>query len=185
MEALVAAAAVLAPIPAAVPPLCSRLSTEERWAIVALYKDGRSTSYIARRVQCKRHTVTHVLLRYGATGSPGPGSGSRSGRPRATTEDEDLEIAVTARIERFTTPRRVRRQLQLDVSPRTVDRRMQEAGLFGRVAQHKRDYTPVQVQKRFAFANGYKDNSVEWWSKVLFSDEKCFYGKGFCGRTRT
>jgi hypothetical protein len=24
---------------------------------------------------------------------------------------------------------------------------------------------------------------VQQWSKVLFSDEKCFYGKGFCGRT--
>ena len=181
MEALIAAAAAIAPIPAAAPPLCSRLSTEERWAIVALHKDGRSNSYIARRVQCKRHTVAHVLLRYGATGTPG--SGSRSGRPRATTENDDIDIALTARVERFTTPRRIKRQLQLDVSTRTIDRRLQEAGLFGRVAQHKRDYTPAQVQKRFAFADGYKDKDTAWWSKVLFSDEKWFYGKGFCGQT--
>ena len=182
MDALAAAAAAVAPVPeVVVPPLCSRLSTEERWTVVALHKDGRSNSYIARRVPCHRDTVAHILLRYGVTGVPG--SGSRSGRPRATTEDEDIDIALTARVERFTSPRRIRRQLQLDVSPRTIDRRLREAGLFGRVAQHKRDYTAAQVQQRFAFADGYKDKTVEWWSKVLFSDEKCFYGKGFCGQT--
>jgi hypothetical protein len=70
----------------------------------------------------------------------------------------------------------------LDCSPRTVDRRLQEVGLFGRVARHKRDYSPAELRKRLSFAEGYKDWTVEQWSKVLFSDEKCFYGKGFCGR---
>ena len=185
MDALAAAAAAVAPLPPVVPPrpvpLTARLSTEERWTVVALHKDGRSNSYISRRVSCHRDTVANVLQRYHATGTPG--SGARSGRPRATTAEEDLNIAVTARVERFTSPRRVKRQLALDVSPRTVDRRLQEAGLFGRVARHKRDYTPAQVQKRFAFADGYKHWTVDQWSKVLFSDEKCFYGKGFCGQT--
>ena len=184
LAAAAAAAAAVAVVPAPPAPhddRSTRLSTEQRWTIVALDKENWSDCRIARRVGCHRVTVREVLLRYAATGSPG--SGSRSGRPRVTTENDDLDIAVTARIERFTTPRRIRRQLQLDVSPRTVDRRLQEAGLFGRVAQHKRDFTPAQVQKRFAFADGYKDNSVDWWSKVLFSDEKCFYGKGFCGQT--
>ena len=185
MDDLLAAVAAAAPVdePDREPraPLSQRLSTEERWTIVALHKDGRNNSYIARHIHCNWRTVVAVLYRYRATGSPG--SGSRSGRPRATTAEEDLNIAVTARVERFTSPRRVRRQLALDVSPRTVDRRMQEAGLFGRVARHKRDYTPAQVQKRFAFADGYKHWTVDQWSKVLFSDEKCFYGKGFCGQT--
>ena len=57
---------------------------------------------------------------------------------------------------------------------------MQEARLFGRVARHKRDYKPAEIRSRLSFANGYKDKD---WSRVLFSDEKCFYGKGFCGQT--
>lgn len=122
-----------------------------------------------------------MLLRYGETGTPG--SGARSGRPRATTFADDVNITVTARVERFTSPRRIRRQLALDVSPRTIDRRLQEAGLFGRIARHKRDYTEAQLLKRLAFAEGYKDWTYAQWSKVLFSDEKIFWGKGFCGQT--
>jgi hypothetical protein len=38
------------------------------------------------------------------------------------------------------------------------------------------------VRKRLAIAEGYKNWTKEQWEKVLFSDEKCFYGKGFCGR---
>ena len=46
-------------------------------------------------------------------------------------------IAIHARVEKFTSPMQCRRVLDFsaaDVSPRTIDRRMQEAGLFGRVA---------------------------------------------------
>ena len=157
-----------------------RLTLLQRYSIVALRNDGRKPPYIARHLKCNVKTVRAVLRRFRDTGIPG--SGSRSGRPRATTADEDLEIAVTARVERFTSPRRVKRQLQLDVSPRTIDRRMQEAGLFGRVARHKRDYTEAQIRTRLSFAHGYADKDVDWWSKVLFSDEKIFWGKGFCGR---
>lgn len=91
-------------------------------------------------------------------------------------------IELTARIDKFTSPRQIVRQLFLDASPRTVDRRLQEVGLFGRVARHKRDYTPAEVRQRLAFAEGYGGYSKEWWERVIFSDEKTFYGKGFCGR---
>ena len=50
-------------------------------------------------------------------------------------------MAVVARIDKFTSPRQIRRKLELDVSARTIDRRLQEAGLFGRarVARHQRE----------------------------------------------
>jgi hypothetical protein len=51
-----------------------------------------------------------------------------------------------------------------------------------RVARHKRDYSAAEINKRLSFARGYGDWSVDQWAQVLFSDEKCFYGKGFCGR---
>jgi len=64
----------------------------------------------------------------------------------------------------------------------TIDRRLQEAGLFGRVALHKRKFNEEEKQKRLAFAHGYKGWTVEQWMKVLFSDEKIFLGEGFMGR---
>ena len=165
---------------AAAGPRSQRLTTKQRWAIVNLKEDGRFNTYIAAHVGCSRTTVRDVLARYAATGSPG--SGRRNGRPRSTTEDTDISIAVTAHVEVFTTPRQIKRRLELDVSTDTINRRLIEAGLFGRVALHKRDYSAAELQKRLAFANGYGGKSEAWWTKVLFSDEKCFYGKGFCGR---
>ena len=91
-------------------------------------------------------------------------------------------MCLAARVDVFTSPRQVPRKLRMDISPPTIDRRMQEAGLFGRVARHKRDYSPAELRQRLSFAQGYAGWSAEQWAQVLFSDEKCFFGKGFCGR---
>lgn len=137
-------------------------------------------SYIAKHLGVSRPAVRAVLARYAATGSPD--SGSRSGRPHCTDEATDTAIAFAARVDVFTSPRQIKRKLELDVSRDTIDRRLQEAGLFGRVARHKRDYSAAEVQKRLSFAEGYKNWTPEQWEQVLFSDEKTFYADGFCGR---
>ena len=189
----VLAAAALLPVPAvaltlapaapaaAARPNRSRLSELQRWSIVVLNNDGRTHAYIAAAQHCSVSAVERCVRRFRKYNTPM--SGSRSGRPRATSEADDIAIAVTARVEPFTPPRGIRRKLDLDVSPRTVDRRLREAGLFGRVARHKRVYAAAEIRARLAFSDGYKDWTPEQWSRVLFSDEKTFYGKGFCGRT--
>lgn len=177
MDALAAVAAAARP-PS--PPMPQRLTELQRWSIVALHNDGRSKAYIAEHLGVHRHTVRKVLRRFRTCG--GVHSGARSGRPRCTDEALDTALAFTARVDVFTSPRQIKRKLELDISPRTIDRRLQEAGLFGRVAAHKRAYSAEEVRKRLSFAEGYKDWTKEKWSTVLFSDEKCFYGKGFCGR---
>ena len=184
MDALVAAAAVVDGAAIAPPPhprSHTRLSEAKRWGIVVLSEDKQPQKEVCRKLDVNRRAISRVLKRYRDTGTPA--SGSRSGRPRATSPDTEHAIELTARIDVFTTPRQVKRKLMLDVSPRTVDRVLQRAGLFGRVARCKRDYSPVEVRKRLSFANGYGGHDADWWERVLFSDEKCFYGKGFCGQT--
>lgn len=162
------------------PPRAQRLSTRERWACVNLHSDGRSQRYIAEHLRVHRATVAATLARYRATGDVG--SGSRSGRPRTLPARASSAIVAASQRDPFLSPRRLRTDLALPVSPRTVDRRLQEAGLFGRVGVRKRDYTPAERQKRLAFANGYQAWTEEQWESVLFSDEKTFYGRGYCGR---
>jgi transposase len=177
MEALAAAAAAARPLS---PPPGQRLTELQRWSIVALHNDGRSKAYIAEQLGVHRNTVRLVLRRFRVAGAVH--SGSRKGRQRCTDEAVDTAICFTARVDVFTSPRQIKRKLNLDVSISTIDRRLQEAGLFGRVAAHKRAYTEAERRKRLSFAEGYKDWTVDQWNRVLFSDEKCFYGKGFCGR---
>ena len=120
-----AAAPAAAPARAASPPRGQRTTEEQRWSVVSMHKDDRSNTYIARKLAIARNTVRDIITRYNSTGSPM--SGSRSGRPRATTEEEDTQIALSSRVQPFSPPRAIRHALDLDVSPRTIDRRLQEA----------------------------------------------------------
>ena len=158
-------------------PRHQRLSDLQRWTCVVMHQQGYSKSHIAKHLKVRRHTVADVVRRFAITQTPN--SGSRSGRPRMTTPEQDKSIVDHARAQHFTSPVKVRRQLCLTLSPDTIDRRLQEAGLFGRVARHKRNYTEEEVRKRLAFAEGYKEMD---WSRVIFSDEKKFNGKGWNGR---
>jgi hypothetical protein len=183
------AAAAAAAAPAAAPDLPAmhphaRLTQLQRWSIIALNNHGCTQVKIAREMQCSERAVRRCLQRFAQTGSPL--SGARAGRPRITSIEEDENIAIHARVEKFTSPVQCRRVLDFntpEISRLTIDRRMQEAGLFGRVARKKFSYTPSQMAARVAFARRYAHYTEEQWSRVLFSDEKCFYGKGFCGRT--
>jgi len=166
---------------AEVPFKYHRTTVKERYAIVALHEYGLSQMKIHMHLGIGRSAVGHWINVYKSTGDVK--DASRSGRPRCTDDDTDHNIALTARIVKFTSPKQIKRSLELDASRSTIDRRLQQAELFGRVARHKRDYSAAEVVKRLAFANGYGHHDSKWWERVLFSDEKCFFGKGFCGRT--
>jgi transposase len=185
-----AAAAAAAPPPAAPsppPPLFERdasshshLSVEQRWAIVILHKEGHDASTVARKIPCDLRSVRHWLSHYEQHHSVE--DEPRSGRPRMTDEATDTAIAFVAHVEKFTTPNRLKRKLQLNVSSRTIDRRLQGAGLFGRVARHRKKLTEEDISKRLSFAEGYAHMTKEDWMRVMFADEKIVKGAGFSGQ---
>jgi transposase/uncharacterized coiled-coil protein SlyX len=158
----------------------SHLSTEQRWCIVSLHRDGRNERYIADRIPCDVRSVRYWLLHHEKTGNVD--DLRRSGRKRKTTAEEDERIEQEAKTTKFTTPRRIKRKLGLDVSSRTIDRRLQEVGLFGRVARHKKKFSAEEKRKRLSFAQGYKNWTADDWMNVLFADEKIFWGEGFWGQ---
>lgn len=107
----------------------------------------------------------------------------RSGRPRCTDGTMDAAIVGAAVVDNnFCTPRGLKRKHGIDASTRTIDRRLQEAGLFGRVARHKKKFSVEDKRKRLSFAEGYQSWSSEQWEHVLFCDEKIFKGEGFSGQ---
>jgi transposase len=179
-----AAAAARAPdAPPPPPPLFARdehshghLSQEQRLAIRILRKEGYEVAAIAARIPCHENTVRHWLAHDDTHDSP------RSGRKRKTTAEQDEAIMDEAKSTKFTTPRRIRRKLGLDVSSRTIDRRLIEHGLFGRVARHKKKFSDAEKRKRLSFAEGYKNWTADDWMKVVFADEKIFWGEGFWGQ---
>ncbi len=150
------------------------LSYIQRAGIVTLFKDGQSKPDIANKIGTSLPTVRHWIHHYNE--KKNVENEKRSGRKRKTTTEQDDEILRYADDVKFTTPHQIKTALQLHVSDDTIDRRLIENGLFGRVARHKHKYTNEQIVKRMSFANGYLDWSDEKWDTVLFSDEKIFYG---------
>ena len=136
----------------------SHLSVGQRWAIITLHKEGHDHSYIAQRIPCDVKSVLRWIVHYEQhqTVEDDP----RSGRPRITDEETDTAIAGTAYVEKFCSPRSLKRKYQFEPSTRTIDRRLQEAGLYGRVARHKKPLSEEEKRKRLSFAEGYKN-----WTK--------------------
>ena len=114
--------------------------------IVCLHKLRRDDSSIAREIPCDVRTVHHWVQHYGKHGNVD--DEHRSGHKRKTTAEADAAIKAEAQEKKFTTPRRIKRKLGLDVSSRTIDRRLIEVGLFCRVARHKRKFSEEEKRKR-------------------------------------
>lgn len=98
----------------------------------------------------------------------------RSGCPRESTEELDQAIVSVAERERFITPKGIRTELEAPLSARTVRRRLDEAGLFGRVARVLYPFTEEHIQLRLKFADDYSGFDDDDWSRVVFSDETHF-----------
>jgi hypothetical protein len=99
-------------------------------------------------------------------------SGSRPGRPRILTKEQRAAILQEAKEKKKTTPKEIKRKLDFDdVSARTIRRRLNEEGLFGRVARQTPPLTVEHVRKRLSFCNGYGGWSLAQWDTVLWSDE--------------
>lgn len=95
----------------------------------------------------------------------------RSGRPRCTNDKTDRRIEEYADEKKFTVPREIKNELQLECSTRTIRRRLDEVNLFGRIAQNEYLYDENDIKRRLSFAEGYSNWSEHDWECVIFSDE--------------
>lgn len=73
-----------------------------------------------------------------------------------------------------TTSRNIVEQLKLNISSRTVRRRLKEAGLKSYVARRKPHISKVNKKKRLAFAKKYINKPLSFWKQVIWSDESKF-----------
>ena len=145
------------------------LSVEQRWSIVCLHKLKRTDADVATQVSCDVRSVRHWIEHYKEHGSVE--DAPRSGRKRKAPE-QTPRIVAAAKAQPFTTPRSLRRELELDdLSARSIRRRLDGADLHGRVAKSEHPFTEEHLRRRLSFAEGYANWSEEKWDTVLFTDE--------------
>ncbi|KAG7156759.1 putative Transposable element Tc1 transposase-like 34, partial [Homarus americanus] len=111
---------------------------------------------IADRLAVSTSTVKRLIRRYAETGILT--DLERRPRPRLTTRDEDATIIVAIQNNPFSNAVAIREALHLDVCAQTIRSCLHEAG-----KQHR---VPAQ----------YTREDPEFWSRVVFTDEKtCQY----------
>jgi len=150
-----------------------QLTEVERAAIITLDKVGWQHKDIAHTLKCSENTVSLWVTRWRDEHSVS--DAERSGRPRCTTDDTDQNIGLLADKDPSNTPKDIKRQLQLPVSPHTISRRLDEIGLWGCVQQEEHELTEFDLARRLAFAHKYLHKTEDWWAHVFFSDETHFY----------
>jgi hypothetical protein len=88
-----------------------------------------------------------------------------------TSEETDTLIAGSAIETPITTPRIIRSGLGIEASARTVRRRLDEAGLFGRVARVEYPFDHTDITERLEFAHKHEGWTRSQWGRVMFGDE--------------
>lgn len=141
----------------------------ERAAIVTLHKIGWTGKNIAQAIHCSEQTVSLWVSRWCDEHSVS--DHERSGRPRCTDEETDVAIEECAEEKKRTVPKEIKKELQLDCSARTIRRRLDEVGLYGRVGAAEYAFDARDLQRRLSFAEGYSRWTTAGWDRVIFSDE--------------
>lgn len=148
-------------------PLHSRMDSLQRYASVVLTQIGLKPAEAAPLIGATPRGVKRWAERYEEDGEVE--DDYRRGRPQTLDEsavDAIVERAVEA--PKASTPRQLKHLLDLTCSPKTIRRRLDDAGLFGRIARVIPPMKASTIAQRVSFGEGYKNFD---WTKVLWSDE--------------
>ena len=151
--------------------MTSRLSTEDRWRVIVLWKQGRlSVAGIARTVGCRWESAANIIKNYKRSGNVD--DRQRSGRPRVSGPKQDRVLRRLVHKHDAAPSRRLlelwTKQGGVLASERTVRRRCIELGLPSQWEQRKPKLSEADMAERLKFA---RRHLTRKWTNVLFTDE--------------
>lgn len=154
-----------------------RLSTLERGIAAGLAQAGQNQYEIAGQLNCTTKTVRELLKKIDETKSLA--DRKRSGRPRKTSPREDRIVVRQSYLNRRLDANELSKKIvpnlvKNHISHSTVQRRLREAGLFGRVARKKPWLTLAHRFARWKWATKHQYLTWDDWKQVIFSDESPF-----------
>lgn len=152
------------------------LSLEDCVRAVTLMEEGRSQRYIAERLGVTQSAVSYVLRRHRENGNHQRRPGQ--GRKRVTNAAQDRHIVQQVLRNRTLTAPEVqnvaRRTYGIQISSRTIRRRLREGNLTPRIPARGPRLTAEHRRNRLQFARMHVNWEPADWSRVLFTDESRF-----------
>jgi len=147
----------------------ARLNDFQRSGLVILWALNLPVEHISQLTGCEPRTITITIDRFNDTGSLD--DLPRSGAPRHTTSEEDQLMLDFARQQKFVTPRMVATAVRPSIARRSIRRRLDEAGLGGRIARTEQPFTSANKESRVDFAREHETWDDHDWDRVIFGDE--------------
>ena len=106
----------------------------DRWRCVIYHLDGMKKKDIIKKIRTTCTTINRWIKSY--NNNKKMIEQKRRGRKRKLSEEKVNEIVDYTKKVKFTTPALIKFHFSLNVSKRTIDRRLIEHDLFGRVGTH-------------------------------------------------
>ena len=153
----------------------SDLSPRKRGQIKVLLENTELTCrQIALKCGVSKTSVSRInkKLEHGSSGTPK--RKGRCGRKRRTTVQDDRSLVRLSQCNRKLTSRRLMVEINVSgvqMSSRTVRRRLIEAGLRAYRPRKKPKLTATMMKKRLQWAKQFANWTVDDWNRVCFSDE--------------
>ena len=146
------------------------LSIEDRGRVIGHHQAGVSVAQIAKIFNISKKSVYKLIKKYNNEGTVKRTSGS--GRHRKTTTEVDALIVQQHELNRFRSPSET--AIEVNVSSRTVRRRLREQGLTARKPACKPLLKQHHREARLAWAATHQRWTQAQWENVLFTDESSF-----------
>lgn len=169
-------------------PRAKEFSVESRASMVADYKNGIKVSEIAKKYNCHRNSILYQLKKKNKIGTLN--TVQRKGRKRVTSKREDstirriIEQNPSSSINDVVKDFNLLRPENNKISYSTIERRLKEAN-YKTYTMGKQFYISKKNKKiRLQFATEYFNKSLDFWKKILWTDECTVsldgtYGKKF------
>lgn len=146
---------------------------EERTIIIKLHTEGQSYRNMGKIVGRSFVTIQKIVQKFKKTNSLE--NKSRSGRPsKLSVQNKRYLVREVEKKPDISAPKLVaqlKESLDITVSSETVRRVLRERNLHGRTAILKSFISAVNQKKRLLFAKRHRHHPVDFWKKVIFSDE--------------
>lgn len=156
--------------------MAKNLNESVQLAIIEGWRLGRKHAELAAQFNVSRSTITNLIRRWKVNG--GYVVKRKPGRPRITDKRTDHAIYRTCRSNPRFTAVDINREISVAVgktpSPRTIQRRLNEEGLFGRRPVKKPFISLKNRISRVAWARAHLHWDFNDWKQVLWSDESKF-----------
>lgn len=149
-----------------------KISYQIRNLIVRDFEKNESQRKIAEKYSVSRGAVQKIILKHQRVGSVADRSGR--GLKRKSDHREDSRIIREIKKDPFVTIRGVKEKLNLTISERTIRRRIAEHGLKSYFARKRPFISKVNKEKRLRFARTHINKPLEFWKRVIWSDESKF-----------